>query len=185
MPGENAKQADTKKKRRRGPFFQRLALILLIALSAALQYSAARYISIAGVIPNLMLVAAVTAGFTLGSEAGGFTGLCLGLYQDAQSGKILGLHALLFLYGGVVAGFIPKKSTIGDLPAVLITVYAITVLYEGILYLFAYAIPILRGGYTPGVDFFNAVGGVIVPAAFLNVFCCVPYYFILRPGSVN
>ena len=156
-----------------------------MGFTAALQYSAARYINIAGVIPNLMLVAAVTAGFTLSSEAGGFAGVCLGLYQDAQSGKILGLHALLLLYGGIVAGFIPKKSTIGDLSSVLITVYAITVLYESVLYMFAYAIPVLRGGYAPGMDFLRAIGSVIVPAAFLNAFCSIPYYFILRPGGAN
>ena len=150
-----------------------------------MQYSAARYISVAGIIPNLMLVAAVTAGFTMGSEAGGFAGLCLGLYWDAQSGKILGVNALLFLYGGVIAGLFPRKANIGDLPTALIAVYATTVLYEGAVFLFAYTIPILRGGFIPGVDLLRAVGSIIVPAAFLNAFCCIPYYFILRPGGVN
>ena len=172
-------------KKRGRPILKRIALVLIIALSAALQYSAVRYINFAGIFPNLMFVAAVVAGFTLGSEAGGFAGLCLGLYQDAQSGKILGMHALLFLYGGVIAGLIPKKSSIGDLPAALISVYALTVLYEGAIYLFAYAIPVLRGGFLPGADFLRAIGSVIVPAAFLNAFCSIPYYFILRPGGVQ
>ena len=160
-------------------------MLLLIGLSAALQYSAARYISIAGVLPNLMLVAAVIAGFTISSEAGGFAGLGLGLYHDAQSGKILGMHALLFMYCGVIAGMVPKKSTVGDLPAALIAVYAITVLYEGAVYLFAYAIPVLRAGHMPGVSLLRAIGSIIVPSAFLNAFCSIPYYFILRPGGTG
>jgi len=155
----------------------------MIGTSAALQYSAARYISVAGVFPNFMLVAAVTAGYTLGSETGGFTGLCLGFYQDAQSGKILGMYALLFLYAGVIAGLIPKKSNASDLPMALIAVYALTVLSEGATYLFAYVIPIMRAGLIPGADILRAVGTVIVPAAFLNVVCSIPYYFILRPGA--
>jgi rod shape-determining protein MreD len=173
------------KKKRGRPILKRIALVLIIAVSAALQYGAVKYLKVYGVSPNLMFVAAVTAGFTLGSEAGGFAGICLGLYQDSQSGKILGLHASLFLYGGVLAGMLPKRSSIGDLPAALISVYAMTVLYEGAVYLFAYAIPVLRGGYVPGIDIFRAVGSVIVPAAFLNALFCIPYYFILRPGSVG
>jgi len=172
-------------KRRGRPILKRIILILIIGLSAALQYSAARYINVAGVFPNLMFVAAVIAGYTLGSEAGGFTGLCLGLYQDAQSGKIMGMHALFFLYGGVIAGLFPKKSLAGDLPMALIAVYAMTVLYEGALYLFAYAIPALRNGHAPGLGLLNAVGLIIVPAAFLNALCSLPYYFILRPGGAN
>jgi len=171
------------KKRRNRPILKRILLILIIGLSAALQYSAARYISIAGVSPNFMLVAAVTAGYTLGSETGGFTGLCLGFYQDAQSGKILGMYALLFLYAGVIAGQIPKKSNASDLPMALIAVYALTVLCEGATYLFAYAIPVMRAGLIPGADILRAVGTVIVPAAFLNAVCGIPYFFILRPGA--
>ena len=168
------------KKNNIRPILKRIALVFIIALSAALQYSAVRYFNIAGVYPNLMFVAAVTAGFTLGSEAGGFSGLCLGLYQDAQSGKILGMHALLFLYGGVLAGLIPRKASAGGLPAAFISVYALTVLYEGAIYVFAYAIPVLRSGYMPGADLFRAIGSLIAPAAFLNAFCCIPYYLILH-----
>lgn len=171
------------KKRRPRLLLKRLVLILIIGLSAALQYSAVRYINFVGVFPNLMLVAAVTAGYALGSESGGFTGLCLGLYLDAQSGRILGMNALFFLYAGVIAGFVPKKSKIGDLPTALIAVYALTVFYEGAVYLFAYSIPVLRGGYDPGVGLLRAVGTVIVPVSFLNALCAIPYYFILRPGS--
>jgi len=158
---------------------------LVIGLSAALQYSVASYISVAGVFPNLMLVAAVVAGYTIGSEAGGFAGLCLGLYQDAQSGKILGMHALFFMYGGVIAGLFPKKTLASGLPMALIAVYALTVLYEGALYLFAYALPALRGGHAPGLGLLGATGLVIVPAAFLNAVCSLPYYFVLRPGGAN
>ena len=170
------------KRRYTRPILKRLVLILVIGLSAATQYGAARYFNFAGIYPNLMLVAAVTAGYTLGSETGGFAGLCLGLYQDAQSGKILGVYALLFLYAGVIAGLVPKKTNSGDLPSALVSVYALTVLYEGAVYLFAYAIPVMRSGYAPGVDLLRAVGSVIVPAAFLNALYSLPYYFILRPG---
>lgn len=156
---------------------------MVIGLSAAFQYSAVRYVNFVGVRPNLMLVAAVTAGYALGGESGGFTGFVLGLYQDAQSGRIIGVNALLLLYAGVIAGFVPKKSRIGDLPTALIAVYALTVFYEGAVYLFAYAIPVLRSGYDPGVSLLRAVGTVIVPASFLNAMCAIPYYFILRTGS--
>ena len=170
-------------EKRGRPILKRIVLILLIGLSAALQYNIARYIGVRGAYPNLMFVTAVTAGFTIRSEAGGFAGFSLGLYQDSQSGKILGMHALLFLYAGVISGLIPKKAGLGDLPALLIAVYALTVLYEGAIYLFAYAIPVLRNGYLPGADLLHAIGAIIVPTAFLNAVCSVPFYLVLRPGS--
>jgi rod shape-determining protein MreD len=165
------------------PVYRRIALVLMIGLTAALQYNAVHYVKAGGALPNLMLVAAVTAGFTLGSEAGGFAGLCLGLYNDAQSGKILGLHALTLLYAGVVAGLAPKKPGVGELPAALIAVYAATVLYEFSIYLFAYALPVLRNGFVPGADLLRAVGTVIIPAAFINTLLGIPYFYILRPGA--
>ena len=164
---------------------KRILLVLIAALSAGLQYSVAHYVKITGASPNLMFVAAVVAGFTLGGEAGGLSGLCLGLYQDAQSGKILGMHALLFLYAGAVAGMLPKKLKPGAFPAALITVYVLTLIYEGAVYLFAYAMPILRSGYSPGAGFLWAAVGVIIPAAFLNTLCSIPYYFILRTGKTT
>jgi len=173
------------KKRRSRPILKRILLILVIALSAALQYGIAFRINAAGPLPNLLLVTAVTAGYALGSEAGGFSGLCLGLYQDAQSGKILGLYALLLLYAGVAAGQFPKKANLGDLPAVLITVYAITVIYEGALYLFGYALPVVQAGLRPGMDLLRAAGFVIIPVAFMNSLCSVPFYFILRTENAE
>ena len=159
---------------------KRVALVAVIAFSGAFQYGAAGYFRVAGVLPNLALVAAASAGFALGGEAGGFAGLCLGLYQDAQSGKILGMCALFYLYVGVLAGFFPKKSNIGDLPMALFAVYLLTVAYECAVYLFAYTIPVLRGGLAPGVGIRRAGLGVIVPSAFINSLWSVPYYFILR-----
>ena len=173
------------KEKHGNPIVQNIILVLVIALSAALQYNAAGYMKFAGAMPNFMLVAVVVAGYALGSESGGFAGLCLGLYQDAQNGKILGMYALFYLYMGVIAGFFPKKGSMGDFPTALIAVYVTTMLYEGAVYLFAYAIPILRGGYAPGAGFMRAVGGVIVPAAFLNAFFGIPYYFILHRRSVT
>jgi rod shape-determining protein MreD len=134
-------------------------------------------------MPNLTLVAAIVAGYTLGSESGGFAGICLGLYQDAQSGKILGMYALFYLYTGVIAGFFPKKTYIGDFSTALIAVYTLTLLNECAIFLFAYTIPILRSGLTPGTDFIRAAGAVIVPAAFINALWSIPYYFVLKPGT--
>ena len=171
------------KRLRDKPLFKRIMLIVLIGLSASLQFNAARYVAVSGIMPNLLLITAAIAGFTLGSEAGGFTGICLGLYHDAQGGKILGMYALFYMYAGIAAGFFPRKLNIGNFSTALIAVYILTLLNEGAIYLFAYAIPILRGGFTPGTDFIGAAAGVIVPAAFINALWCIPYYFILRPGK--
>ncbi|MDR3119828.1 MAG: rod shape-determining protein MreD [Clostridiales bacterium] len=159
---------------------KRLAVALICAFSAALQYSALRYFSVVGTRPNLPLVATVMTGFALGGEAGALAGFFLGLYQDAQTGKILGMYALFYLYAGVAAGFFPKKTYAGNLPAALIGVYGMSVAYEAAVWLFAYAIPILRGGMTPETGFLTAAVRIIVPTAFLNTFACVPYYFALR-----
>ena len=178
--GNSERQA---RKKRNRPILKRVILIFVIGAAAALQYTAARYLSIGGVNPNLMLAACVIAGFTIGSEAGGFAGLCLGLYQDAQSGKILGLHALLFLYAGVISGMMPRKPGLGSLPAALIAVYALTVLYEGALCLFAYTIPLMREGFIPAANILYSIITIIIPAAFINAICSVPFFLILQPRS--
>jgi rod shape-determining protein MreD len=167
---------------RRGPGV--VPAVAACALSALLQNSVMQYASVFGVRPNLPLVAAAATGLSLGVMPGGVAGFLLGLYQDALTGKILGMYALIYLYAGIAAGLASQKlrSAAGSLPACLIIVYAMSVAYEMGLYLFAYAIPVLRSGYSFSAGLGYALGRIVVPASFLNAVAFTPYYFLLGLG---
>ena len=162
---------------------KRLRIILYIGvlvLSIAIQYSVMRYFTLLGVRPNLPLVAVVMLGYLAGSEKAVLSGFFVGLYQDAVSGKILGMYALFYLYFSLVASLFSKRNQTKNLPIAIVVTYVLTAIAAGCTYLFGYMIPIMRSGYGLSVGIIYATGRIIVPEAFLNAVFCVPYYFIFK-----
>ena len=172
-------EESNKKNNKLKPVYQ----ILIIILTIALQYTAMQYVSVFGAKPNLPLVLTVVIALLVSTESAALSGLFLGLYHDASSGKILGMYALIYLYVGVIAGFFSKKDSMKSLPATIIITYILSAVAEGSLYLFGYAIPLLRGGYQPTAGLIFALSRIIIPASFLNAVLAVPYYFLFKPAK--
>lgn len=64
--------------------------------------------SLAGVVPDLLLILVISVAYTRGRVAGMLTGLFAGLLNDACFSSMLGLGALFYLCIGYAAGFSKK-----------------------------------------------------------------------------
>ncbi|MDD6034994.1 MAG: rod shape-determining protein MreD [Lachnospiraceae bacterium] len=87
----------------------RVVLVLLqLIVCFLLQSTVMPAISMAGVVPDLLLILIITVAYTRGRIAGMFTGLAAGLLTDACFGEMVGLCALFYLCIGYLAGFSKK-----------------------------------------------------------------------------
>lgn len=66
-------------------------------------------LNIYGVCPDVMLAAAVSFGVLTGSLSGGVFGLIGGLLMDILFGRMVGLHAAVYLTAGACAGLFFQK----------------------------------------------------------------------------
>lgn len=64
--------------------------------------------SLAGVVPDLLLILVISVAYTRGRIAGMLTGLFAGLLNDACFSQMVGLGALFYLCIGYAAGFSKK-----------------------------------------------------------------------------
>ncbi len=62
-----------------------------------------------GIAPNLFLCFVVIAGFYRGIHEGGICGIVFGLVYDLLIGRMIGVHAILYLYLGVCAGILGTR----------------------------------------------------------------------------
>ena len=87
----------------------RFILVLLQLLFCfLLQSTVMPAFSLAGVVPDLLMILVITVSYTKGRKAGMFTGLAAGLLTDAYFGEMLGLCALFYLCIGYAAGYSHK-----------------------------------------------------------------------------
>lgn len=91
------------------------------------------YAKIFGVKPNLILVFTICAALLDGSTVGAIIGGGAGLAMDLLSGKLIGLTALLGMYAGVVTGLANKRIFRNNIFVLLISVFATSVFYEGLV----------------------------------------------------
>ncbi len=86
-----------------------LIFIFFTILIFTIQTTVLRYISIAGVTPDIILIFTVYAGLRQGKEKGITTGFILGLIQDSLSAGIMGVNALSKGLLGFIVGDIREK----------------------------------------------------------------------------
>lgn len=87
----------------------RIVIVLLqLLLCFLLQSTVMPAFSMAGVVPDLLLILVITVAYTRGRIAGMLTGFAAGLLTDACFGDLVGLCALFYLCIGYAAGFSRK-----------------------------------------------------------------------------
>lgn len=151
----------------------RIILVLIeIMLCFLLQSTVMPAVSLAGVVPDLLLVLVVSIAYMRGSMAGMLTGMLAGLLTDVCFNNVVGVCAFFYLSIGFLAGF---ANAIYDernflIPAGLITVGEF--LYS-FLYYIAYFL--LRSRTEFGFYMFR----LIVPRMVYTVFAAVIFYPLL------
>lgn len=79
-----------------------------IIICFLLQTTVFQWISLVGVVPNLLVIVTVTAGLLDGSVPGIFCGLACGLLVDCVYGNVVGLYALFYMLDGYLAGIVNR-----------------------------------------------------------------------------
>ncbi|NLK87278.1 MAG: rod shape-determining protein MreD [Clostridiaceae bacterium] len=153
-----------------------LFYFFFIILFLVLQTTLVRFVSIYGVIPNLLIVftivTAVLRNSTEGSAVGFFTGLCI----DMQFGSVLGFYALLGLYLGMAAGTISKRVYRENLMIVVFLTFVYSIAYEAAVYL-------IYNLMNADIQIVYAFTNVILPEALYNcVISILLFPLVLKAG---
>lgn len=99
-----------------------LTIGLALFLCYLLQTSIMSWFTLAGVVPNVLLIFAGMLGFMRGRKVGALAGLCSGLLLDLFSANLFGMYALIYMLLGYMNGFF-RKIYFGDslrLPVILV-----------------------------------------------------------------
>ncbi len=103
---------------------KKLASLLVVILAFLLQTTVFQKLALADVVPNFLLVVAVSYAYLRGRTSGILIGFFCGLLLDMGYGSVIGLYALIIMSIGFVVGFCQKiyfrQGLI--LPAILIVV---------------------------------------------------------------
>lgn len=83
-------------------------MTLLILITFILQSTVFQSLSIASIVPNLLLILTVSFGFMRGKKEGIFVGFFCGILIDIFYGNLLGFYALIYMYIGYLNGFLCK-----------------------------------------------------------------------------
>ena len=77
----------------------------MILVSFLLQSTVFKALSIGSISPNLMVVLTSSFGFMRGKKEGLWVGFFCGLLEDIFYGRLLGMHAVMYMYIGYVNGY--------------------------------------------------------------------------------
>lgn len=152
----------------------RIVLVFLqLILCFLLQSTVMPAISMAGVVPDLLLILVITVAYTRGRVAGMITGLAAGLLTDACFSEMLGLCALFYLCIGYLAGFSQKIYEERDYTLPMLMIAAGEFLYS-----FAYYVAhfLLRSRTAFGYYFLH----LILPRMVYTVLAAVFLYPLLH-----
>lgn len=70
-----------------------------------LQTTLFKHLQLAGVVPNMLLILTVSTSYVRGQKDGLITGFLCGLLSDMLFGNLIGLHALMYMIIGYIAGY--------------------------------------------------------------------------------
>ena len=108
-----------------------------------------------GIAPNLFLITVCGISFLFGSKTGGICGLVLGLFQDMNIGRTIGLNGFLYMYVGIILGQFNKRFFKDNYVVSVIFIILATMAYETIIYIF--------GALAYGQNFMFGVSVTIYP----------------------
>lgn len=152
-------------------------IVVLVAFGIILQSSLMDKLAFFGVMPDLVLILAVSFGLLLGPVKGAAAGFAGGFILDLLLGRFLGLHALTRGLAGYLVGLAEPRVWKENPVVPVFACFTMTILSELIVYLL---LLILGRSF----DLVSAWRQVIFPASIYNGLLSVPFHWlILRWGQ--
>lgn len=84
---------------------RKIVIILIICISFLLQSTVLKTLAIGSISPNLMIIITSSFGFMKGKKEGLWVGFLCGLLEDIFYGRLLGMHAMIYMYIGYANGY--------------------------------------------------------------------------------
>ncbi len=84
---------------------RKIVVLLIIIVGFLLQSTVFQTLSIGSITPNLMVIIVSSFGFMRGKKEGLAVGFFCGLLEDIFYGRLLGMHAMIYMYIGYVNGY--------------------------------------------------------------------------------
>ena len=84
---------------------RKIIVALMILISFLLQSTVFKALAIGSISPNLLVVLTSSFGFMRGKKEGLWVGFFCGLLEDIFYGRLLGMHAVMYMYIGYVNGY--------------------------------------------------------------------------------
>lgn len=128
--------------------------LLIILICFLLQTAFFRYLDLAGIVPNLLLIPTMSFGMMRGRKEGMLVGFFSGLLVDIFYGTIIGPYALLYMYLGYINGFFHRVYYMEDILLPMLMVGANDFVYNIIIYIVAY---LLRNRLDIGFYFLHVI----------------------------
>jgi len=151
-----------------------LLVLVLIYISFLLQSTVFHSLSFAGIVPNLMLIAAASSGFLRGEKPGIVFGFLCGILMDMFFSTVFGMYALIYMYIGYLNGKVARLIYPDDIKLPLLMIAVSDLAYGLFCYIVLF---LLRGRFHFG--FF--ITHVILPEVVYTVLVfLVIYPLILR-----
>lgn len=151
---------------------RKLILAVLILLAFVLQGTVFQTLSIASIVPNLLLILTVSFGFMRGKKEGMFVGFFCGLLIDIFYGSMIGFYALIYMYIGFGNGFLYKIFFDEDVKVPMVLVAGSDIAYGVLVYGLQF---MLRGPagffqlsaayYSSGDGIYSTAYGSFIPTA--------------------
>ncbi len=115
-----------------------IVYLIEIIICYVLQSSMFHYISLFGIMPNLLLILVVSTAYMRGRNPGLLVGFFSGLLVDLIFGGVIGLYALLYLLIGYFIGFLHKFYSNDDFTLPILFVAVSDFLYGFFYYVFEF-----------------------------------------------
>lgn len=114
----------------------------MVIIGYLLQTTLFKAISLAGIVPNILIILTSAFGFMRGKNEGMLIGFFAGLLIDIFFGPLLGFYALVYMFIGYLNGFFRRIFYPEDIKLPMILIGASELLYCFICYVFLF---LLRG----------------------------------------
>lgn len=154
-----------------------LIQFLIIIICFLLQTSCFRYFTLAGIVPNLLLIPTMAFGVMRGRKEGMLVGFVSGLFLDMFYGSVIGPYALLYMYLGYINGFFHRVYYMEDLLLPMIMAGVNDLAYNLIVYIVSY---LMRNRLDIGFYFLHVILPEIVYTMLMTLIIYKPLVKINR-----
>lgn len=151
---------------------RKIVIALMIIVCFLLQSTLFQSLSLASISPNLLIILTSAYGFMKGKKEGMAVGFFCGLLEDIFFGRLLGMHALIYMYIGYANGYFNQIFYGEDIKLPMALISANELAYGLGTYLIMF---LMRSRF----DFFYYLRRIILPELLYTIIVTLFVYRII------